>query len=436
MKTRLPQLYVHTLGCSKNLVDSEVLMAQARANAFTFVDEADQADILLINTCGFIEAAKQESIDHILQGVDLKKSGKIKKLIVMGCLSHRYAEELKKEIPEVDSYFGANHLKEILEELGGEFKHNLIGERDLTTPKHFAWLKISEGCNNPCSFCAIPLMRGGHQSKSIDILLKEARQLRAKGVKELILIAQDLTYYGLDLYGKRKLDELLLRLSDIGFQWIRLLYTYPTKFPVEILPVIRERSNICNYLDMPIQHSETEVLKSMRRGLTGEKLRDLISLIRDQIPDIILRSTLIIGYPNETQAHFDAMLTFLEQTRFNRLGVFPYSQEDDTAAFPLGDPISEKEKMHRVKTVMELQEQISLDHNMAHIGKIKNVLIDRTEDSMAYGRTWRDCPEVDNEVVITFDKSKEEIKTGQFYPVEITDVEAFDLFGQLAMNRY
>jgi len=438
MKTQVPRIYVHTLGCSKNMVDSEVFMAQAKANAFTVASDLDDADVLVINTCGFIEEAKQESIDHILQGADLKEQGKIKKLIVMGCLSERYAGDLQQEIPQVDSYFGAHHLPDVLEELGGAFKHNLIGERELSTPKHFAYLKIAEGCNNPCSFCAIPLMRGGHRSKTMDDLVIEAKLLRQKGVRELILIAQDLTYYGLDIYGKRKLDELLKRLSDIGFDWIRMLYAYPAKFPTQILPVMRERENICNYLDMPIQHTNTEMLKSMRRGVTENKLRDLLAQIRDEVPGIRLRTTFIIGYPEETREHFESLLRFMDDVRFDRLGVFPYSQEDDTVAFDYGDPISRKEKMQRVKEVMELQEQISLDNNMGLMGKQMPVLIDRIEDSVAYGRTEFDCPEVDNEFVIQsaydgFDMN--DLKVGQFYTAEVDDVEPYDMFGHIVPDR-
>lgn len=434
MKTQLPKLFVHTLGCTKNQVDSEVLLAQSRANNFLIADEAEQADILVINTCGFIEAAKKESIDHILQGVDLKEQGKIKKVMVMGCLSERYADQLRNEIPEVDAFYGTTHIPEILKDLGGNYKYDLIGERELTTPKHFAYLKISEGCDNPCSFCAIPLMRGGHKTKSIEDILIEAKALRAKGVRELILIGQDLTYYGLDLYGKRVLDDLLRRLSDLGFDWIRLLYAYPAKFPTEILPVIRERENICKYLDMPIQHTETEVLKHMRRGITQNKLRDLLAQIRDEVPGIRLRTTLIVGYPTETREHFDSMLNFLQEAQFDRLGVFPYSQEDDTVAFPLGDPISKKEKQKRVKEVMELQENISLFKNMDMIGKTIPVLIDTIENGVAYGRSEFDCPEVDNEVIIdsaTNGFSIQDLQVGQFYQVEVNDVQPFDLFGEV-----
>ncbi|AXJ00496.1 SSU ribosomal protein S12P methylthiotransferase [Cyclonatronum proteinivorum] len=432
MKTKPPKIHVHTLGCSKNDVDSEVLLAQCRANQFGISDKAEGSDVLVINTCGFIESAKQESINHILDGVRLKESGQVSQLLVMGCLSERYADALRTDIPEVDQYFGSNNLPEILHAMGGEYKYELLGERSLTTPQHFAYLKISEGCDNPCSFCAIPLMRGGHRTKPMDELVTEATLLHQKGVKELILIGQDLTYYGLDLYGSRKLDELLLRLSDIGFTWIRLLYAYPAKFPLHILPVIRERENICNYLDMPLQHISTNVLKSMRRGVTEKRLRELLGIIKEEVPGIRLRTTFIIGYPNETRDDFEALLQFMHDIRFNRVGVFPYSQEDDTTAFPLGDPIPKKEKMRRVKAVMDLQEEISLDHNMMLLGKQLPVLIDRIEGGVAYGRTEYDCPEVDNEFVVQgasdgFDTR--ELRAGHFYTAEITDVEPHDMFG-------
>jgi len=435
MKTKRQRIYVDTLGCSKNTVDSEFFMAQATANAFDLVSTVEEADILLINTCGFIDAAKQESIDHILGGVDLKKRGRLEQVLVMGCLSDRYASELQADIPEVDGYFGSSHksVPDVIRALGGDFRKELIGERTLSTPAHFAYLKISEGCDNPCSFCAIPLMRGGHVSTPMDRLLAEAAALRAKGVKELMVIGQDTTYYGLDLYGGRKLDELLLRLSDIGFDWIRLLYAYPAKFPEQILPVIRERENIANYLDMPIQHASTEVLKSMRRGVTRNRLEELIAHIRDEVPGIRLRTTLIAGYPAETKDHFQEMLDFVERMRFDRLGCFAYSQEDATTAFNLGDPVSDREKKRRVKALMDAQERISLDKNHALVGSVMPVVIDRIEDGVVYGRTEFDVPEVDNEVCVQgaepgFDVLK--LRVGDIHPVEILDAEAFDLFGR------
>jgi ribosomal protein S12 methylthiotransferase len=437
MKTRIPRIYVDSLGCSKNTVDSEHFIGQAKANDFIVVDRVEDADTLLINTCGFIDAAKQESIDHILEGVSLKKDGKLDSVYVMGCLSDRYADDLKLEIPEVDSYFGSSHksIPDVIKTMGGDFRKDLLGERSLTTPKHFAYLKISEGCDNPCSFCAIPIMRGGHVSTPMDQLVREAEGLRAKGVRELIVIGQDTTYYGLDIYGKRSLSELLLRLSDVGFERIRLLYAYPAKFPTDILPVIRERDNICKYIDMPLQHGSTEVLKSMRRGVTNSRLLELIAQIREEVPGIRLRTTMIVGYPTETKDHFNELMEFVKEVRFDRLGCFMYSQEDATYAFDLGDPISTREKQKRVKMLMDLQESISLEKNEALIGQTLPVLIDRVEDGTAWGRTSFDAPEVDNEVVITgakdgFDVSK--LKIGEFYPVEINDAEAFDLFGEIA----
>jgi len=436
MKTRLPKIYVDTLGCSKNTVDSESFMAQARSNDFMIVDRVEDADTLLINTCGFIDAAKQESIDHILDGVRLKQQGDLDQVYVMGCLSDRYATELQADIPEVDAYFGSSHksIPDVIKALGGDYRKELLGERTLTTPRHFAYLKISEGCDNPCSFCAIPLMRGGHVSTPMDQLIREAQLLRDKGVKELIVIGQDTTYYGLDIYGERKLDELLLRLSDVGFEWIRLLYAYPAKFPEHILPVIRERENICKYLDMPLQHGSTEVLKSMRRGVTRQRLLDLTAQIRDEVPGIILRTTMIVGYPTETKEHFEELMGFVRDVRFDRLGCFMYSQEDATTAFPLGDPVPVKEKQRRVRELMGLQEEISREKNEALIGQQTKVIIDRVEDGSAWGRTAADAPEVDNEVVITgaatgFDVSTLEV--GRFYQVEITDAEAFDVFGDI-----
>lgn len=435
MKTKIPRIYVDTLGCSKNTVDSEFFMAQAQANQFQLVEAIEDATVLLVNTCGFIDAAKKESIDHILDGVTLKKQGKLEQVMVMGCLSDRYATELEADIPEVDRYFGSSHksIPDVIRALGGDYKRDLLGERTMSTPGHYAYLKISEGCDNPCSFCAIPLMRGGHVSTPMDQLILEATSLRNKGVKELIVIGQDTTYYGLDLYGKRCLDELLLRLSDIGFEWIRLLYAYPAKFPEHILPVMRERENIVKYMDMPIQHGSTEVLKSMRRGITRPRLEELIGHIRQEVPGIHLRTTMIVGYPSETRAHFDEMLGFVQSMKFDRLGCFAYSQEDATTAFDLGDAITTKEKQRRVKELMAVQEEISLVKNRELIGQVMPVVIDRIEDGVAYGRTEFDCPEVDNEVCIQSAENgfmPSDLKVGELYPVEITDAEAFDLFGE------
>jgi len=437
MQTRLPRIYVDTLGCSKNQVDSEVFIAQARANEFEVVTDIAAANVLVINTCGFIEDAKQESIDHILEGVELKKQGKLERLLVMGCLSDRYLDDLRADIPEVDKYFGSSHtsLPEVLKELGGRYRKELVGERMLTNPSHYAYLKISEGCDQKCSFCAIPIMRGGHVSRPAEELLIEAQKLRAKGVRELVLIGQDLTWYGLDIYGERTLADLLRQLSDVGFDWIRLQYAYPAKFPMDILPVIRERGNICNYLDMPVQHASTEVLKSMRRGMSGPRLRELLHRIREEVPGIRLRTTLIVGYPAETQEHFAELLDFVRDIRFERLGCFAYSQEEATTAHDLGDPVPAAEKQHRVRELMAVQEKISREHNEALIDRVLPVLIDRIEDGVAYGRTEWDTPEVDNEVIIQGAEagfSTRDLHTGSFYKVRITDAEAYDLFGVIA----
>ena len=440
MQTRLPRIFVDTLGCSKNQVDSEVFIAQARANEFEVVTDITAANVLVINTCGFIEDAKQESIDHILQGVDLKKQGKLERLLVMGCLSDRYLNDLRADIPEVDKYFGSSHtsLPEVLKELGGRYRKELIGERMLTNPSHYAYLKISEGCDQKCSFCAIPIMRGGHVSRPVDELLIEANKLRAKGVRELVLIGQDLTWYGLDLYGRRTLADLLRQLSDVGFEWIRLQYAYPTKFPMDILPVIRERENICKYLDMPVQHASTEVLKSMRRGMSGPRMRELLHRIREEVPGIRLRTTLIVGYPAETKQHFAELLDFVRDIRFERLGCFAYSQEEATTAFDLGDPVPAAEKQRRVRELMAVQEEISKEHNEALIDRVLPVLIDRIEDGVAYGRTEWDTPEVDNEVIIQDVEagfSTGDLHAGSFYNVRIVDAEAFDLFGVITGRR-
>jgi len=440
MQTRLPRIFVDTLGCSKNQVDSEVFIAQARANEFEVVTDITAANVLVINTCGFIEDAKQESIDHILQGVDLKKQGKLERLLVMGCLSDRYLNDLRADIPEVDKYFGSSHtsLPEVLKELGGRYRKELIGERMLTNPSHYAYLKISEGCDQKCSFCAIPIMRGGHVSRPVDELLIEANKLRAKGVRELVLIGQDLTWYGLDLYGRRTLADLLRQLSDVGFEWIRLQYAYPTKFPMDILPVIRERENICKYLDMPVQHASTDVLKSMRRGMSGPRMRELLHRIREEVPGIRLRTTLIVGYPAETKQHFAELLDFVRDIRFERLGCFAYSQEEATTAFDLGDPVPAAEKQRRVRELMAVQEEISKEHNEALIDRVLPVLIDRIEDGVAYGRTEWDTPEVDNEVIIQDVEagfSTGDLHAGSFYNVRIVDAEAFDLFGVITGRR-
>ncbi|NTV45428.1 MAG: 30S ribosomal protein S12 methylthiotransferase RimO [Chlorobiales bacterium] len=432
MKTQPPKLHVLTLGCSKNTVDSEVLMAHAKANHVLLTDDPNDADVLVINTCGFILDAKQESIDTILEAVSEKEQGLLKKIVVMGCLSERYKADLQKEIPEVDAYFGSQELEKVLREIGGEYKTALIGERELLTPAYHAYFKISEGCDHPCSFCAIPLMRGQHRSKPMEELLVEAKLLRKKGVRELNMIAQDLTYYGMDLYGSRALADLLKRVSDVGFDWIRLHYAFPANFPTDILPVMHERENICKYLDIPIQHINTDILKSMRRGITKRKTVELLEQIRTEVPGIRLRTTLITGYPNETEEIFDELAQFVQTMRFDRLGCFAYSPEENTPAFELEDNVPNEEKHRRVEEIMSIQEQISLEKNEEMVGKTLRVIIDRFESGMAVGRTEFDTPDVDNEFIITGTKGGGEptdLKIGEFYEATVTDAEPFDLLG-------
>jgi ribosomal protein S12 methylthiotransferase len=427
------RINVVTLGCSKNTHDSEVLMGQLKGNQFDVVHEAEKVssdDIVVINTCGFIDNAKQESIDAILQYSELKEKGKVGKVIVTGCLSERYKPELEAEISNVDSWFGTNDLQSLLSTLGANYRHELVGERLLTTPTHFAYFKIAEGCNRPCSFCAIPLMRGKHVSKPIEDLEKEAKYLAKNGTKELILIAQDLTYYGLDLYNKRNLDELLRHLSDVnGIEWIRLQYAYPSGFPMEILDVMNERENICNYLDMPLQHISDDMLKSMRRGTTKQKTIDLVNAIRDKVPNIAMRTTLITGYPGETQRDFEEMQRWVEETRFDRLGCFTYSHEENTHAYSLVDDVPEEVKQERADTIMEIQQGISYDKNQEKIGKTYKVLIDKKDGDYFVGRTEFDSPEVDNEVLI--DAKKHYATVGSFVNVKIDSAEDFDLYGQI-----
>ncbi|WP_257658626.1 30S ribosomal protein S12 methylthiotransferase RimO [Parapedobacter lycopersici] len=431
--SREPRVNVVTLGCSKNIHDSEVLMGQLRGNQRQVVHEAERLrkdDIVVINTCGFIDNAKQESIDTILQYSALKEAGKVGKVIVTGCLSERYKPELSAEIPHVDAYFGTNDLQNLLGTIGADYKHELLGERLLTTPSHFAYFKIAEGCNRPCSFCAIPLMRGKHVSKSMDDLVKEARLLAKNGVKELILIAQDLTYYGLDIYGKRNLADLLRRLSDVeGIEWIRLQYAYPSGFPMDILDVMNERDNICNYLDMPLQHISDPMLRSMRRGITKQKTIDLVRAIRDRVPDIALRTTLICGYPGETQADFDELLQWVTETRFDRLGCFTYSHEENTHAYELADDVPEEVKADRVAQIMDVQQGISYAINQQKVGQVYPVLIDKVEGAYFVGRTAQDSPEVDNEVLIPTEDNY--AATGRFVDVRIERAEDFDLYGSI-----
>jgi len=428
-----PRVNVITLGCSKNLHDSEVLMGQLHAGEVDVVHESNNIhddDIVVINTCGFIDNAKQESIDTILEFSELKKQGKVGQVIVTGCLSERYKTDLEQEITNVDAYFGTNDLPNLVQKLGVDYRHELIGERLLSTPSHFAYFKIAEGCDRPCSFCAIPLMRGRHQSKPMDQLVKEAKHLVKNGTKELILIAQDLTYYGLDLYGKRVLAELLERLSDVeGIEWIRLQYAYPSGFPMDVLKVMRDRSNICNYLDIPLQHISDKLLKSMRRGITKQKTIDLIDSIRQTVPEIAIRTTLICGYPGETEKEFQELANWVEQTRFDRLGCFTYSHEENTHAFKLEDIIDQEIKEDRVAEIMDIQQQISLEINQSKIGENFKVLIDRKDGDYFVGRTEFDSPEVDNEVLISASDNYGRI--GDFVNVQIQRAEEFDLFGNI-----
>lgn len=433
ISTARPRVNVVTLGCSKNIHDSEVLMGQLKGNQIDVVHESNNIqanDIVVINTCGFIDNAKQESIDTILQFSELKDQGKVNKVIVTGCLSERYKPELQTEIPNVDAYFGTNDLPDLLSSIGADYRHELLGERLLTTPSHFSYFKIAEGCNRPCSFCAIPLMRGKHVSKSIEDLVKEAKFLASNGTKELILIAQDLTYYGLDIYGKRNLSDLLRYLSDVeGIDWIRLQYAYPSGFPMDILDAMNERSNICNYLDMPLQHITDNMLTSMRRGTTKQKQIDLVNKIRDKVPDIALRTTLICGYPGETEQDFEEMLSWVEETRFDRLGCFTYSHEEKTHAYNLEDNVAEEVKQERVDAIMEVQQGISYDINQTKVGNTYKVLVDRVDGDYYVGRTEFDSPEVDNEVILSAKDNY--LRIGDFVNVTVDRAEDFDLYGSV-----
>ncbi len=418
-----------TMGCSKNAVDSERLMAQLKINDFEIVEDPNEADSLIINTCGFINPAKEESINTILAATALKKENKVKKVYVAGCLSERYEIDLKKDIPEVDKYFGTEDYKGIVEELGGNLKTELLGERELTTPKHFAYIKISEGCDNPCSFCAIPLIRGGYRSVSIDDLVTETKSLASKGVKELILIGQDTTEYGIDLYGKRNLNELLQKLSEVnGIEWIRLLYTYPSHFPAEAIEEIAKNPKVLNYVDMPLQHITDNVLKGMRRGISKRKTVELVETLRKRIPNLTLRTTFIVGFPNETEDDFNELCEFVKETKFDRVGVFNYSQEDDTTGFILGDPITEDEKANRNNKLMEIQNEISAEMNSSFVGKNINVIIDSLEGEYFVARSERDAPEVDGEVLVEVD---EKITIGNIYNVKIIDYNDYDLIAKL-----
>jgi len=435
MKTRTlrkNKVNVVTLGCSKNIYDSEVLMGQLKANDFEVEHESksDDASIIVINTCGFIENAKQESINTILQFADAKKKGYVEKVYVTGCLSERYKPELEKEIPNIDAWFGTRDLPRLLKTLKADYKHELVGERLLTTPQHFAYFKIAEGCDRPCSFCAIPLMRGKHLSTPIEALEQQARTLAKNGTKELILIAQDLTYYGLDLYKKRALADLLRRLSDVeGIDWIRLHYAFPSGFPMDVLDVMNERANICKYLDMPLQHVSDNMLKSMRRGTTKQKTTDLVRQIRDKVPGIAIRTTLIAGYPGETEQDHNEMLSWVEETRFDRLGIFTYSHEENTHAFSLNDDVPAGLKQQRAEAVMEIQQGISYELNQKKVGETYRVLFDRKEGEHFIGRTEFDSPEVDNEVLVAAKDAY--VRVGDFANVKVERAEEYDLFGSV-----
>ena len=436
MKTktlRKNKVNVVTMGCSKNLYDSEVMMAQLKANKFEVEHESkiNDAGIVIINTCGFIENAKEESINTIIDFVEAKKNGLVEKVYVSGCLSERYKDQLQVEIPEVDAYFGTKELPNILRTLNANYKHELVGERLLTTPQHYAYLKIAEGCDRPCSFCAIPLMRGKHRSTPIEDLVTNAKSLAKKGVKEIMLIAQDLTYYGLDIYKKRALSELLKALCKVdGIDWIRLHYAYPSGFPMDVIQVMKEEPKICNYLDIPLQHGSTKVLKDMRRGITREKTTKLIQDIRSIIPDIAIRTTLIAGYPGETEEDFKEMYDWVEEMQFERLGIFTYSHEENTHAYNFEDDVSPKIKKERADAIMELQSGISYQLNNQKVGKQFKVLIDRVEGDYFVGRSEYDSPEVDNEVLIKKDKNTY-CRIGDFMKVEIVKADHYDLYANL-----
>lgn len=423
---------VVTLGCAKNIFDSEVMMAQLKANSFDVEHESEEADaeIVIINTCGFIDNAKEESINTILAWAKEKEEGNVSKLYVTGCLSERYKPELERDIPEVDAFFGTRELPRLLKTLKADYKHELVGERLLTTPSHYAYFKISEGCDRPCSFCAIPLMRGKHLSTPEEQLIQNAKNLAANGTKELILIAQDLTYYGLDIHKKRTLSDLLKRLSDVeGIDWIRLQYAFPSGFPMDVLDVMNERENICKYLDMPLQHGTTKMLQAMRRGITREKTDALIQDIRMKVPDIAIRTTLISGFPDESKEDHTELLNWVEAMRFDRLGVFTYSHEENTHAFALKDNVPARTKKKRADEIMEVQSHISLELNEEKVGKVFKTLIDKVEGDYYIGRTQFDSPEVDNEVVIP--KSEGYLRIGDFAEIEIVRAEHYDLIGKI-----
>ena len=423
------KINVVTLGCSKNVYDSEVLMGQLKANGKEVVHEQD-GNVVVINTCGFINNAKEESVNTILEYMQKKEEGVVDKVFVTGCLSERYKPDLEKEIPNVDQYFGTTELPSLLKALGADYKHELIGERLTTTPKNYAYLKIAEGCDRPCSFCAIPLMRGKHKSTPMEDLVIEAEKLAANGVKELILIAQDLTYYGLDLYKKRNLAELLEKLVKVdGIEWIRLHYAFPTGFPMDVLEVMKREPKVCNYLDIPLQHISDSILKSMRRGTTQEKTTKLLKKFRTAVPEMTIRTTLIVGYPGETEDDFQTLKEWVREMRFERLGCFTYSHEENTHAYNLEDDVPEEVKIQRANEIMELQSQISWELNQEKIGKEFKVVIDRKEGNYFVGRTEFDSPDVDNEVLISAESTY--LKTGDYYQVTIKEAEDFDLYAEV-----
>ena len=425
------KINVITLGCSKNLYDSEVLMGQLKANNLKVNhDVNNDSNIVVVNTCGFIDNAKEESINTILEQINRKENGEIDKLYVTGCLSERYKPDLEKEMPNVDEFFGTRDLPRLLKSLGADYKHELVGERLITTPSHYAYLKISEGCDRKCSFCAIPIMRGGHKSTPIPNLVNEARMLAAKGVKELILIAQDLTYYGIDLYKKRKLSELMTKLSEVeGIEWIRIHYAFPTAFPEDVLDVIKNNTKVCTYMDIPLQHISDDLLKSMRRGTSMKKTKNLIKKFREDVPGITIRTSLIVGYPGETEQNFQELLDFVQESKFDRLGVFTYSHEENTHAYKLDDNVPDEVKHQRVEEIMDLQSSISYKLNQKRIGKIYKVLFDRKEGEYFIGRTEFDSPDVDNEVIV---RAKDfYLRIGDFANIKITKADHYDLYGDV-----
>ncbi len=431
MKIRKDRVKIITLGCSKNLVDSEHIMAHLKTGNVEIVEDKKKADTVIINTCGFISSAKEESVNTILSAVENKEKGRIKNVFVAGCLSERYMKDLEKEIPEVDRYFGATNEKKtvigILNTLGVDYRKNLIGERVVTESKHYAYLKISEGCDNPCSFCAIPIMRGGHVSVPLKNIITEAEKLAEKGAKELVIIGQDTTYWGLDRNGKREVAKVLNKLSEVdGIKWIRLMYAYPSRFPDDLIETIRDNEKICKYIDIPVQHVSDKVLKTMRRGITKHRQAELLERLRKEIPGIAIRTTLLVGHPGEGDEEFDELLHFVKEFRFDRLGVFTYSEEEGTSAASLKDSVPHKEKNLRQKKILDAQRKISEENNRAMLGKNIEVLIERKENDYYIGRTYRDAPEIDQEVYVT----GRGLKAGEFYEVRVNDFEEFDLFGE------